>query len=230
MKKQVIILFFYIIGINIQGQNNNYSYYSGSDDDGFSQKVKLTLNSDKSFSYKFVDDQVCYENISVSFGEWEQKGDSIKLKVTESLKPKIQFKEKVIKKNTVTIFFNRANEKILFNEKEYYYDSGKPEFNGERNIFFYDRENNKVDIPYNYSGTLEIPISKGVKRIEIYLHNTEYKDNYLEFNIPENTGQILINNLSRYLITDFERYSFVSKKNDIIMKYPWGTYKLESKK
>ena len=98
-----------------------------------------------------------------------------------------------------------------------------------RHCFFYNKENKKVDVYYKNNGLLEIPKSKGIKRIEIYLHTTKHKDNYLEFKIPENTGQIFIDNLSRYLITDFDRYSFIWMKNKVLMNYPWGEYKLENK-
>ncbi len=229
MKRKIILFIFYIIGVNMQGQNNTFSYYSGSDEDGFSQRVKLTLNSDNSFSYKFVDDEVCYETISISFGKWEQKGDNIRLNVADSIKPKIRFEKQTLKKNILTIFFNRANEKVLFKKDEYYYDSGELEFKAGRQLFFYDGENKEIEISYNNSGILEIPKTKEIRRIEMYLPNNNHKDNYLEINIPEHTGQIFIENLSRYVITDFGRYSFVLNKNKIIMKYPWGTYKLKNK-
>jgi len=217
-----------LVTITVQAQNNNYNYFSGSDEDGFSQKVELLLHEDHSFSYTFVDDQVCYENISISFGNWKETNGIIHLNVSDSIKPKVSFKQKPLKKDIITIFFNRANEKAYFKKGIHYYDSGKPEFNGERNILFYDGENNKVDISYNYSGILEILKNKGIKRIEMYMHNTKHKDNYLALDIPENIGQIFINNLSRYVITDFERYSFVVKNNKILMEYPWGTYQLKN--
>ncbi len=210
----------------MQGQNNTFSYYSYPDKYGFSKEIILTLNSNNSFAYKFIDDQVCYEDIYVSFGNWEQKGDSIKLYVADSLKAKVFFIEKTLKKDTLTIFFKRTNEKSLLNDNEYYYDSGGTEFHGLRQLFFYNEKNDKIKISYKYKGILEIPQNKNIKRIEMYIPNTKHKDNYLEIKIPKNTGQIFIKNLSRYLITNFERYSFLKKNNTIIMKYPWGKYKL----
>ena len=227
MKTKLILFILYIIAIQLQAQNNTYHYYSGSTSDGFSQDVQLTLNADQSFSYKFTDNQVCYETITLSYGNYTQKGDSIYLRPSNQIKPKVSFKKESLKKGILTVFFNRANEKTFFKEDEYFYDSGEQEFTAGRQLFFYDAKNNKIEVDYNYGGILEIPKRLGVVRIEMYIPNTNHKDNYLEINIPKNTEQVVIDRLSRYAITDFARYSFALHKNTLKMKYPWGEYKLK---
>ena len=227
MKTKLILFIIYIVAIQLQAQHNTYHYYSGSTSDGFSQDVQLTLNTDQSFSYKFTNDQVCYETITLSYGNYTQKGDSIYLHPSNQIKPKVSFKKESLKKGILTVFFNRANEKTFFKEGDHFYDSGEQEFTAGRQLFFYDANNNKIEVDYNYSGILEIPRSMGVVKIEMYIPNTKHKDNYLEINIPQNTGQVIIDNLSRYAITDFARYSFALDKNTLKMKYPWGEYQLK---
>lgn len=211
----------------VMNKDQTYYYYNSSDD-GFSQEVTLTLNADNSFVYKYEDDQVCYVNRSFSFGNWKTKNDNLILTIADSIKPKISYKEKFLRKDTVTLFFNRANEKSFF-KNQYYHDSGISEFQGNRQLIFYNNNDKEVEIYYNNSGQIEIPTSKNITRIEMYLPNDNHKDNYLEINIPQNTGQIVIDNLSRYLITDFERYNFALGKNEVVMTYPWGVYELKKK-
>jgi len=221
MIKTLISTLFIVLLTNINGygQSTTYEYFSGSDEDGMSETVELTLNKNKTFVYKFIDDQACYENYYISFGEWQLKKDSLFLKVSDSLKPKITLKKQGLKQDTLTIIFNRANEKAFFDNGDHYNSSDSPKFNKDKKFIFYDKQNKEIDIYYDRRGVVEIPKKLEIERIEMFVPNANHKDNYLEVVIPKNTGQIIIDNLSHYLITDFERYTFVLKKNNIIMVY-----------
>lgn len=207
----------------VQAQEDVFKYLTKNVIGG-DYEITLTLKENKEFLYNVIDDQLCYETKDVSLGKWEQKGQNIILKVADTLQPKVKIKETFLKKDTLTIFFKKMDDcdllkKVLNitcydNKNEdyfnYYYD---------RDLHFYDKNNKEIFI-YGLQNKekTEIPMNEKIDKIDFYFPN-DWSPNSakLSIKISENTGQIHISNLSRYLQANFINYTFVLKKKHILM-------------
>jgi len=192
---------------------------------GGDYEITLTLKENKEFIYTEIDDQLCYENIDVSLGKWEQKGQNIILKVSDTLQPKVEIKETFLKKDTLTIFFKKMDDCALLKKvlnRTCYDDKDEDYFNYYyfRDLHFYDKNNKEIFINgLQNLEKIEIPMNKKIDKIDFYFPN-DWSPNStkLSVKISENTGQIHISNLSRYFKTNFVTYTFVLNKKHILMK------------
>lgn len=215
-----------MINYYVQAQGGVFRYLTKNVING-DYEITLTLKENKEFLYSKIDDQQCYVNKEVSLGKWEQNGQNIILKVTDTLKPRVEIKNTFIKKDTLTIFFKKMDDcdllKKVFNKKCYecYEDKDEDYFNYtyERDLHFYDENNKQIFINgLQNSEKIEIPTNKKIAKIDFYFPN-DWSPNSAKISVKvsENTGQIHISNLSRYLQENFTNYSFVLSKKHILM-------------
>jgi len=108
MKKLICILSFVFITFCVQAQNNVFMYNTKN------RIIILTLKENNFFLYNeifwlgrrnFIEEPTS--------GKWEQNGQNIILKTSETLKPKVKIKKTFLKKDTLTIFFKKTENCVL---------------------------------------------------------------------------------------------------------------------
>lgn len=177
-------------------------YYN---DNGFSETILLELKKDSTFSYKEINDQICYSYTKISKGRWKLENNLISLVVDDSLFPKIEYKNNFEKKDTLTI--------------KSFDDQGK-----KYTIWWglYDDKNNLIQLPnYNNLGfKKEIPEYQKIKKIKV--------GNYFKFDIDEIKGDIIIKDISEKYILNFDQLKLLVKKNKLksVKKVPGPTKKI----
>lgn len=181
-------------------------------------EIILKLNEKQQFFFSERDDQECYETLIVSSGIWEQKDKNIILKVSEKLKPKITVKNTFLKKDTLTIFFNNIDCKLLQKIVDVACDDYEDEYTFFRDIHFYDRDNKEISMQLQNRGKIEIPTNRKIEKIDFYFPDDRSPNSTkISVKISEETGLIEIDNLSRYVQANFKNYSFVLDKEYILM-------------